>query len=184
MTPIPTGRGQIKSAMTIKIEQATAVLVGKTVWRCTRAADMACFQFGAQGKVLTYKGETKEAGEYALHVECPWRFTRQDQVIVGKGDLYYPAEHIEEAEIPPSFNWDKDLNRQDRLLALLFENGKREFLVEEIRVKAAGSLSILLSDGLALDVFPADSLGDEHWRLFEPGKDKRHFVVTGNGIKT
>jgi hypothetical protein len=40
-----------------------------------------------------------------------------------------------------------------------------------------------MGDGLALDILPADSTGGEHWRLFEPGHDKRHFVVAGDGIK-
>jgi hypothetical protein len=39
-----------------------------------------------------------------------------------------------------------------------------------------------LADAFALEVFPDDSLDDEHWRLFQPSRDLRHFVVTGAGI--
>ena len=166
-----------------EIESATAVLAGKALWQCLRAADMATFQFGGRKSVAAFRGGTKEVGEYALHVQCAWRITRQDRVIVGSRDLYYPADYEEGAEVPSGFAWDKDSNRRDRLLTSLFENGSREFLVQKVRVGVAGSLSILLSEDLAVDIFPDDSLSGERWRLFEPGRTEQHFVVTGKGIE-
>jgi len=52
-----------------------------------------------------------------------------------------------------------------------------------VDIGPANSLYIALSDDLSLDLFPYDSLQVEHWRLFEPDKDKPHFVVTGSGVE-
>jgi hypothetical protein len=166
-----------------EIERATAVLIGTTLWRCLRAADMATFAFGERRTVPNFRGEMKEVGDYALHVQCAWRIASQEQVIVGSSDLYYPADYQEDEDVPATFDYEKDSNRRDRQLASLFQSGAKEFTVQNVLVGFAGSLHILLSDGLALEVFPNDSLSGEHWRLLEPGKDTHHFVVTGRGIE-
>ena len=145
---------------------------------------MATFDFGERKTVPALRGETREVGEYALHVQCAWRVTTQDRVIVGNRDLYYPADYRQGEEVSPSFDYEKDYNRRDKLLTSLFENGTREFVVREVQVGTAGSIHILLSEGVALELFPNDSLSDEHWRLFQPGKEDRHFVVTGKGVET
>ena len=165
--------------MKAEIEKATAVLVGKPLWTCRRAGDMATFQFGSRVKTLDLKGDPAEVGEYALHVQCAWRIARGDRVAVASRDLYYPADCGEDEDVPPEFDWDHNPNRRDRLIGVLFENGRREFLVEGVEAGLAGSLHVALSDSLSLDVFPDDSFDGEHWRLFRPDKHARHFVVTG-----
>ena len=168
--------------MRARIEKATGILVGKSLWRCTRAADLASFDFGERRTVPCRRGGTKEVGEYALHVQCAWRIGHGEHVIVGSGDLYYPADFDEEqGEIPPDFDWDHNPNRRDRLLQSLFEEGLRSFKVEAVKSGAAGILHIKLSEGFYLELFPDDSLREEQWRLFRPGVDEAHFVVTGGG---
>lgn len=154
------------------------------MWRCTRAADLASFQFGARSKVRDFRGATREIGEFALHVQCAWRIVREDRVIVGSRDLYYPADYSGEEEIPPGFDWDRDLNLRDKRVQLLFGDGPVEFTVLKTEAGAAGSLSIALRGNLFLDIFPYDSLPHEHWRLFDPRTDTPHFVVTGSGIES
>jgi hypothetical protein len=168
----------------IEVERATAVLEGKALWRCLRAADMATFDFGRRRESFDSRGNTKEVGELALHVQCPWRITREDDVVVGSRDLYYPADYDESQDVPGDFDWEQHPNRRDKLLVSLFHDGTRELLVKRVEVGAAGSLHILLSDDFCLDVFPADSLSLEHWRLFVPDNDAPHFVLTGRGIES
>jgi hypothetical protein len=62
--------------------------------------------------------------------------------------------------------------------------GTKEFIVQKVEVRDAGSLHIALSEDLSLEVFPDNSITDEYWRLFEPGEKKPHFVVTGIGART
>jgi hypothetical protein len=158
-----------------EIDRAMRVLVGKALWKCTRAGDMACFDFGALRTVPAFGGGTKEAGEYALHVQCPWRITQEGRFIVGSGDLHYPANHESGREIPAKFDCDRDPNLRDKLLSQMFEK-QQTLVVREVCAAAAGAVNILLTDGIALDIFPHDSDG-EWWRLFEPGENTRHFVA-------
>jgi hypothetical protein len=170
--------------MKTEIEQAIAVLIGKKLWRCTRAADLAAFQFGERRASTTYKGEPCEIGEYALHVQCGWRITQNEKVVVASRDLYYPADYDENREFPANFNWDiQGGNRRDRLIQEFFQNVTRSYLVESAEAGNAGALRLVLEQDLSLEVFPDDSFDGEHWRLFEPDMDRPHFVVSGAGIE-
>jgi hypothetical protein len=172
-----------ETEMRARIEAATGVLIGNALWGCTRAADIACFQFGQRRKVLGWNGKEKEVGDWALHVESTWRIIQGDRVLVGRQDLYYPAEYDEDEPHPESFDWDRDPNRHDKLLDSFFKDETRELVVREVEVGAAGSFRIILESDFSLEVFPSDSLDGEHWRLFEPSKDGPHFVVTGEGVE-
>ena len=163
------------------IERAIAPLQGKVLWTCTRAADLAAFQFGERRETTDLRGNKINVGEYALHVQCAWRIARADQVVVGNADMYYPPDLTAE-EIPPGFEWDKGPNRQDKLLSLLFEDGKRQFRVRTVNVGSGGRLLITMDEGLSLDVVPNSSLSGEYWRLFKPRSDDPHFVFTGRGV--
>lgn len=170
--------------MKIEIEHAAAVLKGKVLWRCLRAADMATFDFGERRKSCDSQGNAREVGEWALHVECAWRITRDDRVLVGNRDLYYPADYRYADETPVGFDWERGPTLRDKLLHSLFQNAARELVVDRVEVYEAGGLHIVFREGASLDVLPCDSVSDEHWRLFEPDKDAPHFVVTGGGIET
>ena len=59
----------------------------------------------------------------------------------------------------------------------------RQFSVRQVEVRNAGSFTLFLDDGYALDVFPDDSSSAEYWRLFKPYVDAPHFVVSGKGLE-
>ena len=173
--------------MKAEIEKAVAALVGLPLWSSGRAADMQWFAIGECRTVITSRGplterfgRTKVVGEFSLHVQCPWRIVRDDTVVVGMRDLYFPAD--ETAEAPDDFDWDGVITRRDRRIAALFENETRSFAVQRVDVGDAGALRIILERGHALEVFPHDSLNEENWRLFRPYLDEPHLVVTGTGL--
>jgi hypothetical protein len=161
-----------------EIERATTVLIGKVLLQCNRAADLAAFHFAIRPKVQSRGSDLGEVGEYSLHVQCPWRITRADQVVVGSSDLYYRAK-VDPANSLEDFDWDREPNRRDELLRDMFEKAEDGFLVQELNVGEAGSLHIVMAGGLSLDVFPNDSVGGEHWRLFNPSSNDPHLVVGG-----
>src|SRR5687768_8413097 len=84
-------------------------LVGLKLCIARRAADLRNFQFG---QVPAVEGGT--VGEWALHVQCPWRIEGPDgRVVTGRSDLWQPV-----SENRAGFNWDtwdyeKDGNLQD-----------------------------------------------------------------------
>ena len=167
--------------MKAELEEAVVALVGLPLWSSGRAGDLQWFAFGDRRTVTTSNGKAKEVGEFALHVQCPWRIVRDDRVVVGSSDLYYPAD--EAAEVPEDFDWDGVVTRRDRRVAALFENETGAFAVQRIDVGDAGALRIAFDKGYALELFPHDSVTDEDWRLFRPYLDDPHLVVTGTGIR-
>lgn len=168
-----------------KVKRATAVLIEQELWACTRAADLASFQFGQRRNVKDSRGNSREVGEYALHIQCPWRITRDDSVVVGSGDLFYPVDP-ENQEPRPDFDWQPiGGNRRDYLLKILFQDGARKLVVRDVEAGDGGSLRIELQDGYFLEVLPNLSTDDEQWRLFRPYRENEpHFVVTGRGTQS
>ena len=165
-----------------QIRKALDSLLGMALWSSSRAADLQSFQFG-QRRTVTSRGKTKEVGEYALNVQCGWRIRRGDQVVVGGRDLYYPPKESDGAL--DDFDWDvQGSNRRDKGIAELFQDETRQFSVREVEVSHAGSFTLIFDDEYALDVFPDDSLSNEHWRIFKPYSEEPHFVVTGEGLET
>ncbi len=166
-----------------QIQKALNILIGEPLWSSGRAADLEWFQFGQRRTVKNVRGEAKQVGEYALHVQCAWRIRLRGKVIVGSRDLYYRPE--ENTDQPPDFDWDvQGANRRDQRIQQLFQNETRQFVVRAVEVGEAGSFTIILDDDYALDVFLDDSLSGEHWRIFKPYSEEPHFVVTGDGVET
>lgn len=127
-------------------------------------------------------GEIKEVGDYALHVSCAWRIVGSGGIVIASRDRYYPAGDPDQE--PLEFKWDvPGANRCDERVAAFFGEHKDDpLLVQAIEVDWVASVNLTLSHGFVLQIFPDDSLPDEHWRLFQPATGVEHFVVTGQGI--
>src|SRR5579862_7274722 len=163
-----------------EIVRATGVLKGKALSKWRRAGNMAGFEFGRKTQPLDVQGNVRETGEWALDVQCAWRILHQDAIVVASRDVYYPAEYSGFTNIPSDFDWERDPNLRDKLLRSLFKSRAGGSIVQNVDVGIAGNLHISLDGDVCLEIFVDDSLGEEHWRLFEIGKSG-HFVVTGRG---
>lgn len=146
---------------------------------------MHVFKFGARHTVPTRRGGTAVVGDYALHVQCAWRITGLEGIVVGSRDVYYPRGDPDVE--PPGFEWDRiGANRRDeRIDALLAKHEAEPLVVESVQGDAFGGARIILTKGYVLELFAHDSLPDEYWRLFVPDGEGSppHFVVTGEGIE-
>lgn len=163
-----------------KSQEVVGALIGLRLAVARRAATMCVFHFG---QMRERKGGT--IGEYALHIQCPWRIDGPGGIITGRSDLW---EHISGDLMPDE--WEPSIvdNVQDVQLSKLlggYDPQTRSHLntgdmlvVEQVRASEVGDLEIRLSSGYHLVLFPEGS-GGEAWRLFEPGKDTPHFVVEG-----
>lgn len=163
------------------IQNAVRVLVGMPLWSLGRAADLAWFQFGGRRIVRGRQSKEKEVGDYALHVQCPWRIRLGDSILIGRGDIFCTPEESNEPT-PADFDWQKR-NRFDRIVLELFQNESRQFTVQTVMAGKAGSLAIGLEGGYDLEIFPHDSESDEHWRFFKPSTEDQHLVVSGKTLK-
>jgi hypothetical protein len=157
-------------------------LVGKPLWASGRAANLQWFQFGRRRMIRSSlpsrRGQEKEVGELALHVQAPWRLRTGATIVVGSYDLHFPRGVYELSKIPDDFDSNKSPTRRDELI----EDVQRELLpaeVTEVIVGVAGSFTLIFGATLSMDVFPNSSVQSEHWRLFAPGDDDREHLVHG-----
>jgi hypothetical protein len=171
--------------MRSEIESSLQVLIGLPLLKVVRAADLEMFDFGNPRTVTNFSDKTVTIGEYALHVPCAWRIRDSARIIVASRDRYEPAEEIEDTE---NFDWDKPganlCDRKMRQFLADAEEGSQ--IVTHVESDNVGSLRILLSTGVMIEVFPDDSADDEYseyWRFFKRRSEADHMIVANGAIK-
>ena len=149
-------------------------LVGLFLCASRRAADMQIFDLGARG--APGKGTV---GEYALHVQCPWRLEAHGAIVTGRLDLWEPAVPTENFD---PWSWDYDLNDtlRDKRIREFFRNNRP--IVEDVQTDSCGGATLSLSGNCKLVLFPAGSQGED-WRVFRAGSDEQHFVISGGRVE-
>jgi hypothetical protein len=168
--------------MKTEIEQTLKLILGMPLLDSARAANMQIFNFGKLARRKNYKGQMVTAPEYALHVQCPWRIAGKDGIVTAYHDYYYPPGSPDQE--PPGWEWDHT-NRCDELMSLfLSSQTKSPLIVRSVQADHLGGLRVAFIKRYVLDLFPDNSLLEEHWRFFTPhGRRKRHSVVAGQGIQ-
>ena len=63
-----------------EVESVMSPLVGKPLWDAGRAADLLWLALGPRQTIQDFRGKPREVGEYALHVQCAWRFVQGEKV--------------------------------------------------------------------------------------------------------
>lgn len=119
-------------------------------------------------------------GDYALHVQCAWRIRSSSQIIVASRDRYFPADESQDDD--ENFVWDvAGANLCDRKMTEWLDSFKGRYpVVQHVTADGVGSICLVLSDDLRLEVFPDDTLGDEYseyWRFLKPARDEAHVVM-------
>jgi hypothetical protein len=143
------------------------------------------------GHVTVEESGNRSYGEFALHIQCPWRLEGPAGILTGRSDLWAPAEQSEDIDWD-SWDYDKDPNLQDRRVGELlggydaktrsFVNDPECLVVEDVEADDFGGVVISLSGGYRLVIFPAGSTGED-WRLLKPHSEQEHFVVSGGMIE-
>jgi hypothetical protein len=168
-----------------EVEQELRVLVGLPLWAMGRAVDLEWFQFGNQNEVTDKRGRAKTVGDWALHVQCSWRVTRRENIVVAKRDVYWPAGIRSSDEVEQGWSWDQGgPTRLDERTAIFHQVlDVSPPVVESVKADEVGGVRLVLSGEYALEIFPDHTLDDEYWRLFEPQQNRQHFVIRGVDLK-
>src|SRR4051812_5580418 len=95
----------------LRVIAALSQILGLPLTAARRAADMRVFQFGTLRPV-----DRGSVGDFALHVQCPWRIEGQDGIVTGRLDLWESVE--DDAPFDESWDYDKFPNLQDARLEL------------------------------------------------------------------
>ena len=168
-----------------RIEHALAPLRGLALWGPARAADMLTLQLGEARSINSLDGRLREVGEYALHIQCPWRFVESTRLLVGSGDLFTPADPDADRE---AWNWDViGATWWDRRMGEFFGGRSASIKVHDIIADHVGGFRLICSSDVRLEVFPtiSDAAHDEseYWRLLQPWTSSEHFVIRTTGLE-
>ena len=163
---------------TTTIHQALAPLVGHPLRTIGRAANMVWLHFGEMREVTTRDGGTKTVGDWAVHVQCPWRISKRGRIVIAYRDFYYsPVGDVLD-------DWDTAGASQfdSAAVSLRTEFETDPPVVTSVQPEDVVGFSIYFSHDYRLDVFP-DCSSDlsEYWRIFQPGDSSKHFVFSSHG---
>jgi hypothetical protein len=147
---------------------------------------MRIFHFGA----ITSEG-SRTYGEFALHLQCPWRIEGPEALVTGSSDVFTPSDP-RVSSLDPEWDYDTSGNLQDELVAkwLRTTPGKAGFarsavvpplIVEAVSAEPFFGLKITISGGYLLSVFP-DGTAGENWRFFRPGMSEEHLVIRDGSV--
>jgi hypothetical protein len=154
---------------------ALSQIIGLPLTAVRRAADMRTFQFGTLRPV-----DRGSVGDFALHVQCPWRVEGPDGIVTGRLDLWESVE--DDAPFDESWDYEKSPNLQDARLEQWMTRNESSLVVKSVDADEFGGAAINLGQVFVLRLFPAGTRG-EAWRLFRPKTDTPHLVITGGMIE-
>jgi hypothetical protein len=166
------------------IKQSLSRLVGLPLAFARDIVNMKNFGFGTTGPHPSGKGAV---GQYAMHVQCPWRIVGGDGIVTGFADYYEPAEAEGETDLKDGQAGNLQRIRLGDLLRSYdagtrsWLNGTDQLVVEGVIVDDFGGFELELSGNYRLQVFPDGSRGED-WRFFEPGTEENHLVIAGGRI--
>jgi hypothetical protein len=136
---------------------------------------MLCIHFGELRSVVDRRGNNRQVGEWALHLQCPWRFVQFGDLVLASSDFYYDAETGE--KLDRDSDQESVFHRNMKRLNLLIESG--EIVVSIVQSSEAGAFDLIFDRDLKLSVMPVESGGEkcgESWRFFQPSLKTPHFV--------
>lgn len=166
------------------IERRLQPLIGLPLSIVRRAADMRIFHFGA----ISFEQE-KSFGQFALHLQCPWRIDQPDGIVTGHADLWCPIDAGADIDWD-AWDYDADGNLQDFRLAALFRAADSpsgvvgqpaDYIVHALGADGLGGLIVRFGERYTLRVFPSGSCAED-WRFFAPGS-KDHVVIIGGRLE-
>lgn len=150
-------------------------LIGLPLSAVRRAADMRTFQFGTLRPV-----NRGSVGDFALHVQCPWRIEGSEGIVTGRLDLWEPPE--DDTSLDENWDYETSPNLQDARLHVWFEQNKASLVVQAVDADDFGGAAVSLGQGFVLRIFPSGTRGED-WRLFQPNTEAPHLVVSGGAAE-
>jgi hypothetical protein len=123
----------------VEIRRSLTQLIGLKLAVARRAADMRVLHFGTIRPALksdlpSRKNKPRGSiGDFALHIQCPWRIESDNRILTGRSDLWEPVDRPEGSSYV-DWDYENDGNLQDQLIAQFISNNDN-LLVETISVQ-------------------------------------------------
>ncbi|UPA30836.1 hypothetical protein L0P85_01470 [Terrisporobacter glycolicus] len=124
-----------------------------------RCSDMIWISFGKELLIMNYKNQEVKKSEYEFHIQCPFRISKNNKVILGNYDIYTLLDDSisDDWDVIGSNRYDKILN--EILLPML------PLKVNKVNYSKIGDIEILLEDNIVINIFVNSSDLDEEWRF-------------------
>ena len=151
------------------------------LWHAHRAADLQVFWLGPPVQRVSWDSKVQTVGQFSLHIQCAWRIRSGDRILVGYRDVFVTEDDTEGDKTATGSN-RQPITRRDFLLESLINERADPLRVNRVDVDDLAGLSLLLDEGLVLEIFPDASGDDAHsesWRFFEQNSE-RHLVIMGS----
>jgi hypothetical protein len=153
------------------IRRALTPLIGLPLRNISRSASMLSIHFGYPRVVPDRDGSAKAVPDWTIQVQCPWRISQGDRIVIAYRDFYY-------SDVPLSNLAVMSKSRFNSVLDTLSE----EFdatppAVEAVEADDTGGFSVSLSHNYRVEVFPGETTeSGKQWRIFQPGIQGESFV--------
>lgn len=149
-----------------EITRRIGALVGLEVSGVHNAAAMLTLQFGPLRTVPMYRGTVKQAGAWALHIQCGWQVERDGSILATQESFHHSDDETSRAV--------------QKINEVMVTSGAA--IVEHVEASESGGVCLFMSSGLRLAITPSGVVGEEDWRFFSPGVHAKHFVIEGGAI--
>lgn len=163
--------------MNDNIKNDLEMLKGKKLSYIGRSCELIQIGFGEMRTEISLTQKKKRISQYALHIQCPFRITKNDKILFGYSDLFISSD-----DLNPIVDLDKqnstkfDFKANENNLNLMNQT------VLDVKVTQFGDIIITLDD-IIISTFICETSGGEAWRFFETRKNKEHIVATCDGIE-
>ena len=148
-------------------------IIGERLQYICRTCDLLDIGFGDLVYKSNARGEEITVPTYALHVQCPFRITNANGIIIGSDDLFISLSEKKN---------DVDLSQKNVCILdcrlACYEHLIKNEIVNKVEINKHGDLNIYLSS-CVISVFATSSTETESWRFFKTGKKGWHLVKNG-----
>ena len=154
-------------------------VLGSPFHSLNRAVDMLCLNLGPEVDWTSLRtGQKRNMPAYSIHLQTPWRFSREGKILLASRDIYEPFAPDKVGE-----DWAYDLVGRPPEEGSLFDARVPELSRTMAHATAAfswisplGDLNLEFSNGVCFQSFTPDSRKCEVWRLLDYRTGK-HIVV-------
>ena len=149
------------------ISTALNILLNQPLFDVGYAGDMLWLGVGNPIQYVDYRGRSKMISEFALHLQCPWRFVLNQKIVLASHDFYLPKSP---QSVPTSSVFEEKYTAFRALVT------SEKFSIKDIKTDSLGGFTLYFHKDLIFEVFIHSSEPIECWRLINSTTNE-HFVL-------
>jgi len=162
-----------KNSLTV-VYNAMIQLAGQSLCGITRDGLTVTFKFGNH---LDLPG-------LLLVIDCGFRFTLNDNVILSSMDIFLTSHDNENVDIDTFEFYEAGNSLFDEKSNHFIENNKTTLKISSISISKWGDLKLEFEEGVWFNTFTDISTDEECWRFITTESNSNQIIITGQGLST